>query len=1017
MSAATPPVLHVAPRRSRPGSARAPDWSTMQAWLTKPANAKVFLQRARSYDAAASPDATAALLTSGSIEALAKASVASLAIAERVVIDVAHGQTAASPRRSLLPFLATSRGLSDAIVIYVRVLALADRHHVNRAPSDHLRTAVVLADEASYRAGRDVAAKARAGLSLSARANVAFAFPDEPWANLDLEAWLADPANAAQYVRIGFLLSAASDLDVVKRFLATSRAHYELPDVAGDLAATFPEDEVLPLLEDGLARFLKKPKYGAVLKTQPRRIAETVAAIGTPEAARVLARFASHPILATQILAWFRDHPEHTAVLESVAGEGSKLASTAQRIADKQGKKAVRARAAKDAELPSILRERPWTQKPEASDVIEGLAQKGMELERLDDELLEMLDDEESEVRHARPMTKTELVAWREKLSKRGFLHADYEHVKTANGSWEWIEVPAADGLAAWGTERIDAEGKPHDVYTSASVLSFLRRHGVAAFAGWIRRDWPSHLPWESGPDAMHASRVIVSPAIAPAMAHVLTDRKQHRHHARAWLLRHSRVAALGLVPDALGPLGAARKSAEAALVMMATAGEREAVEKAANAYGAAARKGIAALLARDPRRIDRAVPKRPSILKHEDLPPIRLRDSDAILGPAAIESVLDMLSLSLPEEPYPGLAELSASLDVASLGAFALELLEQWALGDAPGRSEWMGFSVIHLPSPEGHARLASFAREQSTKNQAKCERACVALAEIGSDLTLLHLSRIANGTRFQKLKSRAAELLAQAAAMRGLGVDELEDRTVPDVDGADAKERARVRERVVRRLEQLLITGRSLDREVFESFFVKQPVVGPLARTLLWETEDAAIPFRIAEDGSFADVSDDTITLPPSTRVRLAHPARAPGLPAAWAERFAEYEILQAIDQLGRRAHALGKKDARKSTLDLASSTKAPAKKLMGLLESRGWRRNSAGNPSAFLRDLGDVRITLPITPGFEVRDLAHADAQSIGPITFTRKREPLTLGDLDPVTLSETVRDAEAASALGT
>lgn len=1007
-------VVRLSPRRSMPGSAVAPDWSSTAAWLSKQGPASAFTRRARAWSKDGPLEEVGALLASPSNESIAGAPIEVLSLAERVVMELAR----ITPEASLLPFVSSSRGLGDAVRVYVGACAIEGTLETYRPPSRHLRNTVVLASDVSYRAGRAVAEKVRPTLSLRGRSQLAYAFPDEPWAAKDLDEWLSDPSHAANHVPIGFLLTATNDVEVVRRFLATSQGGHALPDAAADLAAVIPVDALLPLLEIGIAQLLKKPKYGAVLKTQPRRIAETVAAIGTPEAARVLAGFASHPILATQILAWFRDHPEHTAVLESVAGTGSKLASTAQRIADKQSKKTSAARVASDAELPSILRERPWMQKPETGVVIEGLALEGMELERLDDEQLATFEDDPGiDLSRVRPMTKAELDSWRTKVAKKEYAHADFEYVHRPGSRGEYAEVPGDEGLAAWNRESVDGKGRRYYVSMSGSTLAYLRRHGVAAFPGWIRRGWPSHLPWEGGPEAMRTASVIVSPAIAPAMAHVLTDRKQYRHHARTWLLRHARVAALGLVPDALGPLGAARKSAEAALVMMATAGEREAVQKAATACGAAARKGIAALLARDPRRTDRAVPKRPSILKREDLPPIRLRQSDSILGPEAIESVLDMLSISLPEAPYVGLAELSASLDAASLGAFALELFEQWVLGDAPGRSEWMGFAVIHLPSPEGHARLASFAREQSTKNQAKCERACVALAEIGSDLTLLHLARVANGTRFQKLKTRAAELLAQAAASRGLGVDELEDRTLPDVEGADAKERARVRERVVRRLEQLLITGRSVDREVFESFFVKQPVVGPLARTLLWETDDAAIRFRIAEDGSFADASDDAITLPASARVRLAHPARAPGLPAAWADRFAEYELVPVIDQLGRRAHALGKKEPRASTLDVARGAKASAKKLMGLLESRGWRRNDPGSPTAFVRDLGDVRVTLPIAPGFEIQDLAHAGPQVIGAIAFTRKREPIALRAIDPVVLSEVVRDAESASALGT
>lgn len=936
------------PRRSLPGSATAPDWATTAAWLAKRGGAADFARRARAWSKDGPSDEVGALLAAPSIAAIAAASIEVLSLAERVVMELAR----ITPDASLLPFVSSSRDLADAVRVHVGACGIEGAREMYRPPSAHLRSAVVLASEASYRAGRAVAEAARAALSLRGRSQLAYAFPDEPWAALDLDAWLSDPAHAASHLPIGFLLTATNDVEIVRRFLGTPQGVFALPEAAMDLAAVLPAEELLPLFEVGIAQLLRKPKYGAVLKTQPRRVAEAVATIGTTDAARVLARFASHPILAAQILAWFREHPEHTPALESVAGAGTKLASTARRIAEKQSEKAATSLVATDTALPTILRERPWTKKPEAGGVvIDGLARAGMELERLDEALLATFDEDPG----------------------------------------------------------VDLSG-------DRSSLAYLRRHGVAAFPGWIRRDWPSLLAWEGGPEAMRTASVVVSPAIAPAMALVLTDRKQYRHHARAWLLRHPRVAALGLVPDAVGPLGQARKSAEAALVLIAASGERDTVERVASGYGAHVRAGIDALLARDPRRVERAIPKRPPILKREDLPPIRLRDRDEILGPDAIESVLDMLSLSLPEEPYAGLRELADSLEADSLGAFALELLEQWVLGDAPGRSEWMGFSVIHLPSPEGLARLASFAREQSTKNQAKCERACVGLAAIGTDVALNQLSRIAATTRFQKLGARAAELLAETASSRGLGVDELEDRTVPELEGVDAKERARVLSQIARRLERMLVTGRTLALATFESFFVSHPVVGPLARTLLWESEDGAIRFRIAEDGSYADAFDGVVRLPASARVRLAHPARTPALPAAWAQRFADYEIVQAIEQLGRRVYTLREDDAAHTTLDVARGALASAKKLMGLLESRGWRRNSAGAPTAFLRDLGEVRATLPIAPGFEIQDLTHAGPQTLGAITFTRARRTLTLGELDPSMLSEVARDAEAASALG-
>jgi hypothetical protein len=1002
------------PRRSLPGSATAPDWATTAAWLAKRGSAADFARRARAWSKDGPSEEVGALLAAPSIDAIAAASIEVLSLAERVVMELAR----IAQDASLLPFVSSSRGLADAVRVHVGACGIEGSREMYRPPPAHLRSAVVLASEASYRAGRAVAEAARAALSLRGRSQLAYAFPDEPWAALDLDAWLSDPAHAASHLPIGFLLTATNDVEIVKRFLGTPQGVFALPEAAMDLAAVLPAEELLPLFEVSIAQLLRKPKYGAVLKTQPRRVAEAVATVGTTDAARVLARFASHPILAAQILAWFREHPEHTSVLESVAGTGTKLASTARRIAEKQSEKAATSHVAMDTALPTILRERPWTKKPEAGVVvIEGLARAGMELERLDEALLETFEEDPGvDLSRVRPMTTTELEAWRSSVAKKSYARVDFEYVPSRSGPGEYAEVPAEEGLAAWNRESVDAKGRPYHLSMSGSSLAYLRRHGVAAFPGWIRRDWPSLLAWEGGPEAMRTASVVVSPAIAPAMALVLTDRKQYRHQARAWLLRHPRVAALGLVPDAVGPLGHARKSAEAALVLIATSGERDTVERVASSYGAHVRAGIDALFARDPRRLERAIPKRPPILKREDLPPIRLRDRDEILGPDAIESVLDMLSLSLPEEPYAGLRELADSLEADSLGAFALELLEQWVLGDAPGRSEWMGFSVIHLPSPEGHARLVSFAREQSTKNQAKCERACVGLAAIGTDVALNQLSRIAATTRFQKLGARAAELLAETASSRGLSVDELEDRTVPELEGVDAKERARVLSQIARRLERMLVTGRTLALATFESFFVSHPVVGPLARTLLWESEDGAIRFRIAEDGSYADASDGVVRLPASARVRLAHPARTPALPAVWAQRLLDYEIVQAIEQLGRCVHTLREDDAAHTTLSVARGALASAKKLMGLLESRGWRRNSAGAPTAFLRDLGEVRATLPIAPGFEIQDLTHAGPQTLGAITFTRARRTLRLGELDPTMLSEVARDAEAASALG-
>ncbi|MFO0612529.1 MAG: DUF4132 domain-containing protein [Polyangiaceae bacterium] len=1058
--AVSPAILKsVAPRRSLPGSAVLPSWAEFETWLSKAWRGTDYFLGKRKWGqvleaggetplagALSGPHAAAiALLQSPSPASIRKAPIQTLAIAERIVRDMGHGRDAKHPFKSLVSFVAAARGLADAFTVWARshrvkllekrrrsdvwAMVAGDDPKGSLEENVDLRAAVAAADDSNYAEARALAAKARPKLDVGQRARIAYHFPDEPWGTEDLEAWLADPTLADRWVEVGFLLSATTDVGLVRRYLATKHRASEAAAAAFDLAAVLPERDALPLLEESIAATLKKPSYGPVLKGPPRRVAEAVAAIGSPEAARVLAKYASHPILAPQILAWFREHPEHIEALSGAAGDRSKLAATAERIADKQRGTEADARVAPASELPRVLRscvegKAPWRAKPTSAKaiVVPGLSVRNSGLERLDDELL--ATPEYTRARHsvtdARPMTKSELAEWRREVERREFTHADYATSYAKQSSVEYLAVPDEEGLAAWNREAKDKKGAPYFLYVHEPEFAFLVKHGVAAFPGWVRRDWAKYLAWEGGENAMRTSRVVVSPAIAPAMADVFSNRKTFRRPAREWLLRHPFVAAMGLVPDAVGKPGAARKAAEAALTLIASSGVRADVERAAAEY-AGALGPIRALLDRDPLATDKTVPKRPAFLRRDDLPPVRLR-SGAQLPAAAVDGVLDMLSLSLPEEPYAGIEALLAdeACDAESLGALAIELLEQWVLGDAPGRFDWMGFAVVHLPSPAGHARLAALAREWSMKNQAKCERACVALAAIGSDASLMHLTHVAESTRFQNLRERATALLAQAAAARGLSVDELGDRTVPVVSAdVDRKAHEAVVRRTCARLERLMITGRAIDAETFEAFFVEHPIVGPLVRGLVWETADGAHRFRVAEDRSYADRGDTAFALG-GARVRLAHPARTPELAREWSAVIADYALIQPFEQIGRAVFSPTGKEADATALARGATFTVAAKKLLGTLESRGWRRDDAGQPSAFLRTFavergGELEVRLPIEPGFEVWSLRDAAPQKVGPVTFAAGGAPRALGAVERVIFSEIARDVEALRAL--
>jgi hypothetical protein len=103
-------------------------------------------------------------------------------------------------------------------------------------------------------------------------------------------------------------------------------------------------------------------------------------------------------------------------------------------------------------------------------------------------------------------------------------------------------------------------------------------------------------------------------------------------------------------------------------------------------------------------------------------------------------------------------------------------------------------------------------------------------------------------------------------------------------------------------KRMESAMLSDRSFPDAIFRDTVVPHPVLGALARRLLWRDGDGVL-FRIAEDGSFAGVDDAPVV------VRAPfHIARPDTLTvterARWSDVFASYEILQPFVQLGWRS-----------------------------------------------------------------------------------------------------------------
>lgn len=302
-----------------------------------------------------------------------------------------------------------------------------------------------------------------------------------------------------------------------------------------------------------------------------------------------------------------------------------------------------------------------------------------------------------------------------------------------------------------------------------------------------------------------------------------------------------------------------------------------------------------------------------------------------------------------------------------------------------------------------------------------ARAQAALDALLNIGTDTALLNINLLAEKSKFPAFKAAAGERIVTIADMRGLTTDELADRLVPtlgldemgaseldygtrkftvwfderlapvvkDASGAvlanlpkpsktddaarakaakaklaglkkDAKATASLQ---ITRMERAMRTGRLVDGRLFADAFVHHPWMRHLAQRLVWGAHDASgalvSPFRIAEDGTFADSKDAEYTLPGGASVSVLHPVRMPAdTREAFAAVFADYAIVQPFPSSGDRCS----RSRRTSAAHAGSSASAGARRRTA--RSAGSRRG-AGNAGWTTPSVSQSRSAIACTP----------------------------------------------------
>ncbi|GGM08901.1 DUF4132 domain-containing protein [Dactylosporangium sucinum] len=654
---------------------------------------------------------------------------------------------------------------------------------------------------------------------------------------------------------------------------------------------------------------------------------------------------------------------------------------------------------------------------------------------------------------------------------------ADIEVRYRAGRTSTWEEV----GLFVRGSDELVRsllpQWRPGDLWDGDEWLGLLAaRHELVAFPMIVDAARRSPL------NGAKALLPFTGPEVAELMAMWFARLKSVRAVAAAWLQRHPEAAARALVPAALAKPGAARRSAERALRAVAAAGHRGVIEGVARDHGAEAAGGIAALLDADPlEALPAKLPTLPDWADPALLTAPELAGGAGSLPAGAVRPVLMMLAMSRIGEPYAGIAVLREACDPASLAEFAWSLFEAWQLAGSPSKEGWVLDAQALLGDDGTVRRLAPVIRAWPGEGgHARAVAGLDVLAEIGTDVALMHLHGISEKVKFKGLKERAAEKIAEVAAELRLTPEQLADRLVPDfgleaggtlvldygprrfvvgfdeqlkpfVADEDGKRRAALpkpgakddpelapaAERrfaglkkdvrtvagdQIRRFERAMVWQRRWAGAEFRELIVGHPLVWHVARRLVWATYDTAgavvTALRVAEDRSLADLDDETVTVAEDAVVGVAHPLQLGATGPAWAELFADYEILQPFPQLGRETHAASEEELRSTVFTRYSGMKVPTTKVIGL-ERRGWRRAEpmdAGVQDSMERDLpGGAVLVLDIEPGIVVGEITMMPDQQLGGVYIRGAGESAwsrehrhRLDGLDPVTMSEIIRD---------
>ncbi|MBN8613195.1 MAG: DUF4132 domain-containing protein [Deltaproteobacteria bacterium] len=454
---------------------------------------------------------------------------------------------------------------------------------------------------------------------------------------------------------------------------------------------------------------------------------------------------------------------------------------------------------------------------------------------------------------------------------------------------------------------------------------------GLDAIPGLVRCG--QSAPAETVPIA----RRIDSPRIAPMMAEALGRLAKQRSIAEQWLFEHPRAAAIGLVPPAVEGAKSAKIFARAGLVRLVEGGQGAVVREVIDAYGLTDE--LADLLANVEAPVVATKPQR-------------------VESDAEVREIEERLRRAVPSKTTYDLLDRLTRID-SDRALFAVADLSTKARSKPLRRRAVQALDAV-----------------RARRGLSSDDLAVRMVPTAGLDDPEITIA----GTRHRLAASPALD--PQLVDPEGRRLAQLPKGAPKETKARWAlltKELKTIAKSLRERLERRMVAGDAWTAESFRAHVIGHPLLVEIARGLLFTAGPEAF-FRVAEDGTLADEHDGASELPASAEVRIVHPLDVDRATLArWSQRFAEYDLMQPFEQLGRAAFAVSLVDGRVAGLE--DLRLQPAQALA--LERAGWERGHIDHGPT----LQSMRCVLPgliaevwLTPGIGLSDPMGSGSQAL-------------------------------------